>query len=165
MKGTDYNLAELLRDEALAKRFYGGLVWLFRLSPEDYHRYIWTADGKAGERVSIPGVLHTVQPLARGQRPVYHENTRQYRVLDTAFGPTVVMEVGALLVGKIEDEPFEDPVRRGMEKGHFAFGGSTIILVTPPNAASPLPTVAGPSARGEEVRVRQGERVGTITKK
>ena len=165
VKGTDYNLAELLRDEALAKRFYGGLVWLFRLSPEDYHRYIWTADGKAGERVSIPGVLHTVQPLARGQRPVYHENTRQYRLLDTAFGPMAVMEVGALLVGKIEDEPIQNPVRRGMEKGHFAFGGSTIILVTPPGAASPLPAIAGPSARGEETPVKQGQRVGTVMQK
>ncbi len=165
VKGTEYTLSELLRDEALARRFYGGLIWLFRLSLEDYHRYIWTADGMAGEKVSIPGVLHTVQPLTRGQRPVYHENTRQYRVLDTAFGPTAVMEVGALLVGRIEDEPFENPVRRGMEKGHFAFGGSTVILITPPNAASPLPSIAAASARGEETPVRQGERVGTITKK
>ena len=162
VKGADYTLSELLRDGALAERFYGGLVWLFRLSPEDYHRYIWTAGGEAGEKVAIPGVLHTVQPLDRGQRPVYHENTRQYRVLDTSFGPMVVMEVGALLVGKIEDEPVQDPVRRGMEKGHFAFGGSTIILVTPPNAASPLPVISAASSRGEEIPVKQGERVGMV---
>ncbi len=161
VKGTEYTLSGLLRDDALAKRFYGGLVWLFRLSPEDYHRYIWTADGTAGELVSIPGVLHTVQPLERGQRPVYHENTRQYRLLATAFGTMIVMEVGALLVGRIEDEPFENPVHRGAEKGHFAFGGSTIILITPPGAAAPDPAIP---IQGEETPVKQGQRVGTIIK-
>ena len=164
VKGTEYTLSGLLRDETLAKRFSGGLVWLFRLSPEDYHRYIWTADGIAGGLVSIPGVLHTVQPLEKGQRPVYHENTRQYRQLQTAFGDMIVMEVGALLVGRIEDEPVEYPVRRGMEKGHFAFGGSTIILVTPPNAAAPLPNIASASSRGEETPVKQGQRVGMVTR-
>ncbi len=159
VKGTDYTLAGLLRDETLAERFRGGLLWLFRLSPEDYHRYIWTADGTAGELVRIPGVLHTVQPLEKGQRPVYHENTRQYRLLETAFGTMAVMEVGALLVGKIEDRPLENPVVRGTEKGNFAFGGSTTILVTEKDAAEPLPSIP---LRGEETPVKQGQRVGTI---
>ena len=69
------------------------------------------------------------------------------------------MEVGALLVGKIEDRPLDGPVRRGMEKGNFAFGGSTIILVTEKDAAAPLPAIA---ASVGETPVKQGQRVGTI---
>ena len=160
VKGTEYTLARLLDDGTLAASFTGGLVWLFRLTPRDYHRYIWPADGTPGQAVRIPGVLHTVQPLERGQRPVYHENARQYRTLDAPFGRLVMMEVGALLVGRMEDLPVTGPVRRGQEKGHFAFGGSTVILLTPPGAAQP----DGPFALGgEEVPVRQGQRVGTLT--
>ena len=162
VKGTAYTLGELLRDEALAARFRGGALWLFRLSPEDYHRYIWTADGMPGGPVCIPGVFHTVQPLEKGQRAVYRENTREYRLLETAFGGLLVMEVGALLVGRIENRPVDGPVARGQEKGHFAFGGSTVILVTEKDAAQPLPDIAAASAKGAEAPVRLGQRVGTI---
>ena len=163
VKGTEYTLAGLLRDRELAKGFSGGLVWLFRLSPEDYHRYIWTADGTPGETVRIPGVLHTVQPLERGQRPVYHENTREYRLLQTGPGPLLVMEVWALLVGRIDNRPVSGPVIRGQEKGNFAFGGSTIILVTEKDAAAPDPAIAAASAKGAETPVRLGQRVGRVT--
>ena len=161
VKGTEYTLAELLRDPALAERFRGGRVWLFRLCPEDYHRYVWPADGVPGRTVRIPGLYHTVQPLEKGQRPVYHENTREYRVLDASFGPVATMEVGALLVGRIVNHPADGPVKRGQEKGYFAFGGSTVILVTQKDAAVPDEPFAAASARGAETPVRQGQRVGT----
>lgn len=163
VKGVEYTLAELLRDDALAERFRGGLLWLFRLCPEDYHRYVWPAEGVPGPTTRIPGVFHTVQPLERGQRPVYRENTRQYRTLKTAFGTAVMMEVGALLVGRIVDLPGgEGPVRRGQEKGYFAFGGSTVILITPSGSVVPDGPFAAASANGEETSVRQGQRVGKI---
>ena len=40
-----------------------------------------------------------------------------------------MMEVGAMMVGKIENRHQAARVRRGQEKGNFAFGGSTIILL------------------------------------
>ena len=164
VKGTAYTLEGLLRDGALAERFAGGTLWLFRLSPEDYHRYIWPADGERGPAVRIPGLYHTIQPLERGQRPVYHENTREYCLLATdRFGPMVMMEVGALLVGRIVNEPDEGPAVRGAEKGHFAFGGSTVILLTEKDAVLPRPDLA--AAAGGEIFVRQGERVGTASRR
>ena len=160
VKGTEYTLTGLLRDEALAARFAGGTLWLFRLCPEDYHRYIWPMDGARGPAVRIPGLYHTVQPLDRGQRPVYHENTREYCLIDSArFGPAVMMEVGALLVGRIVNPSDQDPAVRGREKGYFAFGGSTVILLTGPGAVTPRPDLA--AAGGAEIPVRQGQRVGT----
>ncbi len=159
VKGVEYTLAELLRDPALAEQFRGGMVWLFRLCPEDYHRYVWPADGDPGPTVSIPGVFHTVQPLEKGQRPVYRENTRQYRTLKTAFCTAVMMEVGALLVGRIVDLPAEGPVKRGQEKGYFAFGGSTVIFITQRGAV--VPDSLYPPG-GTETPIRQGQRVGRI---
>ncbi len=155
VKGTDYTLPRLLMDEDLAARFDGGLLWLFRLCPDDYHRYIWPVDGTPSPAVRIPGLYHTVQPLERGQRPVYHENTREYRLLDTAHGPVVMMEVGAMLVGRIVNRPVSGPVRRGQEKGRFAFGGSTVILLTAQDAAVPRADISS-----TETPVRAGERVG-----
>ena len=163
VKGTEYTLARLLKDEVLAKQYEGGLLWLFRLCPEDYHRYIYPVDGARGGTVCLPGVLHTVQPLERGQRPVYHENTREYCLIQTeCFGQLIMMEVGALMVGKIENRPWQNPVRRGQEKGNFAFGGSTIILITQPGAAAPLSPIAAASQEGKETFVRLGQKVGTV---
>ena len=56
----------------------------------------------------------------------------EYCLLKTeAFGTLLMMEVGALLVGKIQNrETGRASVKRGEEKGNFAFGGSTIIVVT-----------------------------------
>ena len=48
-----------------------------------------------------------------------------------------MMEVGALLVGRIENRPGKAFVKRGDEKGNFAFGGSTIVLITEKNAVKP----------------------------
>ena len=165
VKGVEYTLSELLRDQALAERFRGGLLWLFRLSPEHYHRYIWPADGVPGPTTAIPGVYHTVQPLEKGQRAVYRENTRQFLLLDAPFGKLLMMEVGALLVGRIVDLPAQGPVMRGQEKGYFAFGGSTVILLTEKGAAAPRTDIAAASAMGRETDVLQGQRVGTVNVK
>ena len=39
VKDVPYRLGELLADDALAERFLGGWCLIFRLSPDDYHRY------------------------------------------------------------------------------------------------------------------------------
>ena len=54
------------------------------------------------QAVEIPGVFHTVNPAANEVYPIYHENTREYCLLKTGqFGTLVLMEVGAMMVGKI----------------------------------------------------------------
>ena len=52
-------------------------------------------------------------------------------------------------------------VSRGEEKGHFAYGGSTIVLLLRKDAARLLPEILAASARGEEFPVRMGQRIGT----
>lgn len=162
IKQTAYTLDLLLKDRALARRFAGGWVWIFRLTPADYHRYIWPQDGTPGPVVRLPGILHTVNPAATDTVPVYKENCREYCLLHSArFGDMVQMEVGALLVGRIVNLPTDGrPVHRGEEKGYFAFGGSTIVLLTGPGAATPDADILRNTQLGAETRVRLGERVG-----
>ena len=113
------------------------------------------------ESVRIPGVFHTVNPVANDVFPVYKENTREYSLLRTEnFGTVLQMEVGALLVGKIENHRQGRVFRRGQEKGAFAFGGSTILLMTQKGRVYPDQDLLEYSRRGIEVSVRQGEAVG-----
>jgi len=160
IKGHDYRLAELLRDDATARRFAGGQCLVFRLTVDDCHRYSYVDDGVTVATRRIPGVLHTVGPLAGGVA-VHRENTRVWQLLRTEhLGELVQMEVGAMLVGHIHNHP-RDAFSRGEEKGYFALGGSTIVLLLGPGAAELDEDLVEHSRRGVEVRVRLHERIGT----
>lgn len=161
VKGVPYTPAELLENPALAAEFNGGLCLIFRLAPDDYHRYAYPDDGAQEKTVAIPGVLHTVNPIA-AELGVYRRNARRYTVLHTAhFGKVVQMEVGALLVGKICNQCEEAaPFEKLAEKGYFAYGGSTVILLLQKNAVRMDEDIMTQSAAGVECRVRMGERIG-----
>ena len=133
VKHTQYYLCDLLKNRGLARKFEGGTALIFRLTPANYHRYCYPAKGKLLLHRQIPGKLHCVRPVALSSVPVFIQNSREFQVIKTQnFGTMVQMEVGALLVGKIENhrknlsEPY---VQAGEEKGYFEFGGSTIILL------------------------------------
>ena len=145
----------------VAELFEGGYIWVFRLSVEDYHRYIYVDNGKVSDHIRIPGIFHTVNPVANDCYPIYKENTREYSLLRSEnFGLVLQMEVGALMVGKIENKPGNKKVQRGEEKGNFAFGGSTVILMTQKNKVCPDKDILKYSVRGIETKVKMGESVG-----
>lgn len=161
VKGVEYTLPELLRDEALAERYRGGWLLLFRLSVDDYHRYCYVSSGVQSQHTRLPGVFHTVNPLAAASRPIYRENTREYVLLETAtFGTVLQMEVGALLVGRIRNHLTSGPVRRGQEKGWFEFGGSTVILLLEKDRVQIDRDILKNSRAGEETLVKMGEKIG-----
>ena len=63
-------------------------------------------------------------------------------------------------MGKIENRPRMASVKRGEEKGNFAFGGSTIVLITEKNAVKPDEDILKNSQAGMETRVLMGEKIG-----
>lgn len=161
IKHTRYTISELLKNPALAKKYDGGLLWVFRLCVEDYHRYSYIDDGVESARHKIPGVLHTVNPVANDVYPIYKENAREYSLLKSEnFGTVLMMEVGALMVGKIENRPEIGRVKRGQEKGNFAFGGSTVVLMTQKGRVRPDADIRNNSKKGIETRVLLGEKIG-----
>lgn len=166
IKHTRYSVASLLRNRELAEEYADGYLWVFRLCVEDYHRYIYVDNGTVSPCHLIPGVFHTVNPVANDVYPVYKENTREYCLLNSEnFGRVLQMEVGALLVGKIENRHHTGAVKRGQEKGNFAFGGSTILLMTRKDMVSPDEDILKNSGQGIETRVLMGEQVGTKCRK
>ena len=116
---------------------------------------------RSHERI-INGVFHTVQPIAFEHCPVYKENTRKYCIIKTKeFGTILMMEVGALMVGRITNYEEAGTVRKGQEKGKFEFGGSTIILLLQKDAAVLDSDLIRNTEEGYETIVKMGERIGT----
>lgn len=167
VKQTSYTLEQLLKNKKLAEKYAGGTLWLLRLCVDDYHRYIYPVTGEKTRNVRISGVYHTVNPIANDVYPIYKENTREYCLLKSnKFGKVLMMEVGAMLVGKIENAcEGKAEVFRGEEKGNFAFGGSTIILLTEKNAVVPEALFEENTKAGIETRVKLGEVIGKIAMK
>ncbi len=162
LKHTPYTVESLLRSPELAGKYQGGYALIFRLTVDDYHRYCYISDGRKENNVRIPGVLHTVNPIANDYFPIYKENAREYSLLHTeSFGDVLMIEVGALLVGRIVNHHQAASVRRGQEKGYFQFGGSTVILLLEKDAAVIDPDILANTREGLETVVRMGERIGT----
>lgn len=162
LKHTEYTASSLLRDKKLAKKFAGGYALIFRLTVDDYHRYCYIDSGRTEQAVRIPGALHTVNPIANDYFPIYKENSREYTILHSkVFGDLVLMEVGALLVGKIVNHREAAQVIRGQEKGYFQFGGSTVIVLIQKGTVQIDDDIIKNSREGIETVVRMGEKIGT----
>ena len=161
VKRSHYTIDELLKNEALAADYKDGFCLVFRLCVNHYHRYCYADSGTKGDNFFISGMLHTVRPVALNAFPVFVQNSREYTVIETAsFGSVVQMEVGALMVGKIENYHRAGSVRRGQEKGRFLYGGSTVILLLKENTAVFPDWAIKASENGYEIPVRMGESVG-----
>lgn len=162
IKDTLYTAGELLRNEDLAQRYLGGYVMIFRLTVDDYHRYCYVADGQKSRNISLPGIFHTVNPAANDVCPIYKENAREYTLLKTKqFGTIIMMEVGAMMVGKITNlHKNKSLVKKGQEKGWFEFGGSTVVLFLQHGRVRLDSDLLENSENGYETIVRMGERIG-----
>lgn len=161
IKNTEYSLASLLRSEKLACKFEGGFACVFRLTVDDYHRYCFVDSGRKSKNYRIPGVFHTVNPIANDMRPIYIENTREFSLLKSKHFKTILMmEVGALMVGRISNYDGACEVQKGQEKGRFEFGGSTVILLFQKNAVKIHQNLIDHTNEGYETIVRMGESIG-----
>ena len=153
IKGSHYTTASLLMDENRASEFAEGKVLVFRLCVDDYHRYCYPADGTMLYLVHIKGQLHTVRPIALEKYPVFIRNAREVSLIQTDnFGLIAQVEVGALMIGKIENHKSAGPVEKGDEKGMFHYGGSTIVILTKKGVLD-IP------AHDEEIKVKYGQRI------
>ncbi|EGW31095.1 uncharacterized protein SPAPADRAFT_156773 [Spathaspora passalidarum NRRL Y-27907] len=105
---------------------------IFRLAPQDYHRFHSPVDGVIQSMKEIEGEYYTVNPMAiRSELDVYGENIRTIIPIKTEhFGTVIMIAVGAMMVGSTVLLVKEgDKIGRGDEVGYFKFGGSTILLL------------------------------------
>ncbi len=162
IKDSLYRVSDLLEDDALADRFSHGVCLIFRLSVDDYHRYSYIDDGPTGPTRHIPGVLHTVQPIATERYNIYKRNTREVTVQKGLhFGTIAYVEVGAMLIGRIRNHHKRGCfAHAGEEKGYFEFGGSTVVLLFEKDRLNLDPEIFSNTRSGFETPVRLGEILG-----
>jgi phosphatidylserine decarboxylase len=134
VKGREFSVERLLGNAYPedAHRYTNGSLGIFRLAPQDYHRFHIPVDGIMGKPKLIDGEYYTVNPMAiRSALDVYGENIRVCVPIDSvAHGRVMVICVGAMMVGSTVITRQEGQhVKRAEELGYFKFGGSTILLL------------------------------------
>lgn len=138
-------------------------VGIFRLAPQDYHRFHSPVAGTIGPIKSIEGEYYTVNPMAiRSDLDVYGENVRVVVPIETAeFGTVVLIAVGAMMVGSTVLTVKEgQTVKRGQEVGYFKFGGSTVLLLFQKDRFTFDSDLLNNSKQCVETLVRVGQSIG-----
>jgi phosphatidylserine decarboxylase len=161
IKNSLYTVGSLLADKELAKEFEGGVCLIFRLMPDDYHRYYYIAGGEILSHRKIKGRLHTVRAVALKRYNIYAQNSREYITAQTKkFGKIIQMEVGALFVGRVSNHKTEGAFSRGEEKGMFEFGGSTVVMLFQKDKIKIDAIIFENTKNNKETIVKLGDKIG-----
>ena len=163
VKGRKFTLRNFLQDETLAKKNENSSLIIIRLAPNDYHRYHFPYDGNISKTEMIDGFYYSVSPYAVQENvAIFCENKRSISTLKTKDkGDVLISEVGATMVGSIFQtyEPNTD-VSKGLEKGYFSFGGSTVILLIDSSKVKLDNDLVVNTKNGFETTIKMGERIG-----
>lgn len=165
IKGRDFTVKRLLGSAYPedAKLYEGGALGIFRLAPQDYHRFHIPVDGVLDKPKLIKGEYYTVNPMAiRSALDVYGENVRIVCPIDSPiFGRVMVICIGAMMVGStiITAEEGQN-VKRTDELGYFQFGGSTLVVLFEPGKMRWDSDLVNNSKQALETLIRVGMSVG-----
>jgi phosphatidylserine decarboxylase len=178
-KGHDYSLDDLLAtDLQEARYFVDGTYATIYLAPYNYHRVHAPFDGEIVAARYVPGDLFSVNTVTVANvSGLFRRNERLILHFTTAYGPAVLIFIGALNVGSIstpwsgELRPRKhgvvatiglnrgpQQVRRGDLLGWFNMG-STVVVLLPAN------TCVWNAGIRPGATVRMGEAIGTLAAK
>ncbi|KAK4476877.1 hypothetical protein RD792_016041 [Penstemon davidsonii] len=167
IKGRKFSIRGLLGTEMCSNAFTDGSLVIFRLAPQDYHRFHVPVSGIIEKFVEIPGCLYTVNPIAVNSKycNVFTENKRVVSIISTTeFGKVAFVAIGATMVGSITFTKKEgDFVKKGDEFGYFSFGGSTVICVFEKDTIKLDDDLVENSERSLETLVFVGMKLGVST--
>ena len=165
IKGQKFDLGKLLEDDNLAAHFADGAAVFSRLCPVDYHRFHFPVAGVPGNARLINGPLYSVNPLAlRDRLAILWENKRFVTEIETEqLGKVLVLEIGATNVGSVNHTfvPTRS-VKKGEEKGYFAFGGSATFTIFEPGRVKLADDLLEQSAQQRELYAKVGDYMGTF---
>lgn len=184
IKGKEFTLRNLLQDNDLADKLEDGSLAIFRLAPQDYHRFHIPAKGTIESIKSIDGTYYTGKCMKEKNRlnvpstnnlqkvnpctvnhdlDVFTDNHRSVVTVRSHHGfPYAVVSIGALLVGSIVFTHAEEnkELEKGQEMGYFQYGGSTVIAVFPKGMVTWDEDLRKNSEKSIETVVSMGERIG-----
>ncbi|TVU36953.1 hypothetical protein EJB05_18910 [Eragrostis curvula] len=164
IKGRKFSIEGLLGKSVQSDALNNGSLVIFRLAPQDYHRFHVPVSGTVEKFVEVPGFLYTVNPIAVNSKycNVFTENKRVVSIISTSeFGKVAFVAIGATMVGSITFLKEEgDYVQKGDEFGYFSFGGSTVICVFEKDAIQFDADLLANSERSLETLVSVGMTLG-----
>lgn len=164
VKGKKFNLGDLLGDPILAEQYSRGPMVMARLCPTDYHRFHFPCACTPSEAKTINGALYSVNPIAiKKNISIFTENKRVITTLKTSHGSILYIEVGATNVGTVvQTYSPNQHYTTGSEKGFFSFGGSSLILLFPPNVITFDQDLLNATKEGFEIRCLMGQSMGKL---
>jgi phosphatidylserine decarboxylase len=133
IKGANYTLKELLDTDKVPEK---ATILIFRLAPDQYHRFHSPTDSVITSIREVSGVYKSVNPILLDSVPVLQQNYR--KIVEFKNGIQMAI-VGATCVGSVKlSVKVGDSVKHGTDMGTFEFGGSCIALVIPHTLKSVL---------------------------
>ncbi|MFT7614756.1 MAG: phosphatidylserine decarboxylase [Parvicellaceae bacterium] len=163
------SLKTLLNDSEYAKKFVGGSALAVFLMPDNYHHYhapisgsIVESNEDVGDRLfGMPDMLDIINNgnVAYNKDYSVFENFRHgYFIIKTeTYGYVAMIPIGLQTIGSVVfEEEYQEvnnsnpiPINKGEKLGHFAYGGSTVLLIFEKNKLSSM-------------SVQQGQRIGKL---
>jgi len=136
IKGANYTLKELLNTEKVPTK---ATIFVFRLAPDQYHRFHSPTDSVITSIREVHGVYKSVNPILLNSVPVLQQNYRKIVRFKNGIQMAIV---GATCVGSVKlSVKVGDSVKHGTDMGTFEFGGSCIALVIPDRVQSFLKSI------------------------
>ncbi len=165
VKGNQFTLGSFLQNKEMADKYADYALTILRLAPNDYHRFHFPYAGIPSEIKQIKGSYFSVSPyaLANNFVRVFCENKREICILETENkGDIVLVPIGATMVGSILETYIPNQsINKGDEMGYFAFGGSTVVMLTDNNHFTIDSDLLENTKNKMETFVKMGEKIGT----
>lgn len=163
------NLNALLGNSGYADKFVGGTAAAVFLLPDNYHHFHSPTTGvivesrdDVGDRLfgmpDIPDMVNKGNPGYNKDYSVFENFRHGYFVIKTEqYGYIGMIPIGLQTIGSVVLEDTFNNISAGQEKkvykgdklGHFAYGGSTVLLIFEKN-------------RFNAVEVKQGQQIGKL---
>jgi phosphatidylserine decarboxylase len=127
LKGEAYNITRMMANSAFAASFYGGVLVHSDLQVTNYHRMHAPVSGIVVDARLVGGLYWGSTTI----ESFFMERRRAVVVIRSAtVGLVALVPIGISTISSITLLPRAgDYVAKGEEIGHFAYGGSTIVLL------------------------------------
>jgi len=162
VKSSRVDTADILDSSVLASDFNGASMAIYRLAPQDYHRFHTPVAGTITHISYVLGSLFSVSADAAVSKNAAFLNQRHVLIINSPeFGTVAYVAVGATCVGStVITRSVGDTITKGEELGFMQFGGSTVVLLFQAGKVEFDADLIYNSAKKVETHVLMGEHNG-----